>query len=65
LISRSLFIAMNLYGLRYWKPSTWSKPDLLLLVPGLVAGIGAGYLLFKALGKVCKTLAPKPDHPGQ
>lgn len=40
---------MNLYGLRYWKPSTWSKPDLLLLVPGLVAGIGAGYLLFKAL----------------
>lgn len=42
-----LFIAMDLYGLRYWKPSTWSKPDLLLLVPGLVAGIGTGYLLFQ------------------
>lgn len=35
-----LFIAMDLYGLRNWKPSTWSKPDLLMLVPGLVAGIG-------------------------
>ncbi|MGE8446467.1 MAG: sulfite exporter TauE/SafE family protein [Comamonas sp.] len=44
-----LFIAMDLYGLRYWKPSTWSKPDLLLLVPGLVAGIGTGYLLFQML----------------
>jgi uncharacterized membrane protein YfcA len=21
-----LFIAMDLYALRYWKPSTWSKP---------------------------------------
>lgn len=44
-----LFIAMDLFGLRYWKPSTWSKPDLLLLVPGLVFGIGTGYLLFQAL----------------
>ena len=23
-----LFIAMDLFALRYWKPSTWSKPDL-------------------------------------
>lgn len=44
-----LFIAMDLFALRYWKPSTWSKPDLLLLVPGLVIGIGLGYLLFRAL----------------
>jgi len=29
-----LFIAMDLFALRYWKPSTWSKPDLLLLLPG-------------------------------
>jgi uncharacterized membrane protein YfcA len=30
-----LFIAMDLFALRYWKPSTWSKPDLvLLLYPG-------------------------------
>src|SRR6202165_3202501 len=44
-----LFIAMDLYALRYWKPSTWSKPDLALLLPGLVIGIGFGYLLFRVL----------------
>lgn len=44
-----LFIAMDLYALRYWKPSTWSRPDLKLLVPGLVTGIGFGYLIFRFL----------------
>jgi uncharacterized membrane protein YfcA len=44
-----LFIAMDLFSLRYWKPSTWSRPDLLLLVPGLVVGIGVGYVLFRVL----------------
>src|ERR1700722_16107003 len=44
-----LFIAMDLFALRYWKPSTWSKPDLVLLLPGLVVGIGLGYLLFRFL----------------
>lgn len=41
-----LFIIMDLFALRYWKPSTWSKSDLVLLLPGLVTGIGFGYLLF-------------------
>ena len=40
---------MDLFALRYWKPSTWSKPDLVLLLPGLVAGIGIGYLMFRFL----------------
>src|ERR1700759_1200945 len=44
-----LFIAMDLYALRYWKPSTWSKPDLLLLLPGLVTGIAFGYVLFRVM----------------
>jgi len=44
-----LFIAMDLFALRYWKPSTWSKPDLVRLLPGLVIGIGFGYLLFRFL----------------
>ena len=44
-----LFIAMDLVALRYWKPSTWSKPDLVQLVPGLLVGIGLGYLLFRVL----------------
>src|SRR5215467_8765382 len=44
-----LFIAMDLFALRYWKPSTWSKPDLMLLLPGLVIGIAFGYFLFRFL----------------
>src|SRR6202000_2385355 len=42
-----LFVAMDVFALRYWKPSTWSRPDLVLLLPGLVTGIGVGYLLFR------------------
>jgi len=44
-----LFIAMDLFSLRYWKPSTWSRPDLQFLAPGLVVGIGIGYMLFRVL----------------
>lgn len=44
-----LLIAMDVFALRYWKPSTWSKPDLALLLPGLLVGIGLGYLLFRVL----------------
>jgi uncharacterized membrane protein YfcA len=44
-----LFIPMDLFALRYWKPSTWSKPDLVLLLPGLVIGVGFGALLFRFL----------------
>ena len=44
-----LFIATDLFALRYWKPSTWSRPDLKLLLPGLLVGIGLGYVLFRVL----------------
>jgi hypothetical protein len=33
-----LFVAMDLYALRYWRPHTWSRPDLHFLVPGLLLG---------------------------
>ena len=46
-----LFIAMDLFALRYWKPSTWSKADLVRLLPGLVIGIAFGYLLFRFLDR--------------
>jgi len=44
-----LFVAMDVYALRYWKPSTWSKPDLVRLVPSLLVGIGLGYLALRKL----------------
>jgi uncharacterized protein len=44
-----LFVAMDVAAIRYWKPSTWSKPDLAVLVPSLVAGIGLGYLALSVL----------------
>ncbi len=44
-----LFIAMDLVALRYWKPSTWSAPDLKALLPGMVAGLGLGWLLLGVL----------------
>jgi len=42
-----LFLAMDLCALVYWKPSTWSKPDLAVLLPGLAVGIGLGFLVLR------------------
>jgi uncharacterized protein len=44
-----LFIAMDLFGLRYWKLSTGSRTELKWLLPGLCIGIAFGYLLFRTL----------------
>jgi hypothetical protein len=54
-----LFIAMDAMALRYWKPRHASRADLLLLVPAMLVGIGAGFLLLKALdrGLVAITIA--------
>jgi uncharacterized protein len=46
-----LFVAMDLFALRYWKPSTWSRPDLVVLIPALVVGIGLGYLVLRHLDR--------------
>jgi uncharacterized membrane protein YfcA len=46
-----LFVAMDLYALRFWRPHTWSRPDLALLLPGLVVGVGAGYFLLEYLDR--------------
>ena len=44
-----LFVVMDLFALRYWKSTTWSKPDLRVLLPGLVIGIGMGTVLLSVL----------------
>jgi uncharacterized protein len=37
---------MDLFALRAFPPSTWSRPDLRWLAPGLVAGLALGWLFF-------------------
>jgi uncharacterized membrane protein YfcA len=40
-----LFVVMDVVALWYWRPGTWSKIDLMLLLPGLAVGTGIGFLL--------------------
>jgi uncharacterized membrane protein YfcA len=46
-----LFIAMDLFALLFWRPSTWSKTDLKPLLPALIVGIVAGYFLLRVLDR--------------
>jgi uncharacterized membrane protein YfcA len=46
-----LFIAMDVVAIRYWRPATWSKPDLVVLIPTLLAGIAAGFWLLNELDR--------------
>jgi uncharacterized membrane protein YfcA len=46
-----MLLAMDAFALRYWKPSTWSRPDLVVLLPGLIAGIALGFVLIRALDR--------------
>ena len=39
-----LFCVGDVVALRYWRPSTWSRPDLQILVPAQLAGMGLGFL---------------------
>lgn len=44
-----LVSAMDMFTLRTFGPSSWSKPDLRVLLPGLLIGIALGWLLFEAV----------------
>jgi len=44
-----LFIVMDVFAFRYWKPSTWSRRDLAWLVPPMVLGIGVGWWLISRM----------------
>ena len=46
-----LFCVADIVAVRYWRPSTWSKPDLALMLPAQVVGIGAGFLLMQATNR--------------
>lgn len=40
-----LFVLMDIGALYYWRPKTWSRIDLMLLLPGLACGTAIGYML--------------------
>src|ERR1044072_9569463 len=42
-----LFVVMDVTALRYWRPNTWSRADLVMLLPALVIGIGLGYFALR------------------
>ena len=44
-----LVSVMDMFTLRAFGPSSWSKPDLGVLLPGLVVGLGLGWLLFETV----------------
>jgi uncharacterized protein len=44
-----MFCLMDVVALRYWRPSTWSKPDVAILVPGLLIGVGVGFLVMRLI----------------
>ncbi|WP_262028339.1 sulfite exporter TauE/SafE family protein [Microvirga sp. Mcv34] len=42
-----LFVLMDLAALYYWRPKTWSRIDLFLLLPSLACGTALGFMLLK------------------
>lgn len=47
MIVAPLVSAMDMFTLRAFGPSSWSKPDLKVLLPGLLLGLGLGWLMFE------------------
>jgi uncharacterized protein len=47
IIIAPLVSLMDMFTLRSFGPSSWSKPDLKVLLPGLILGLGCGYLVFE------------------
>ncbi len=44
-----LVSVMDMFTLRIFGPSSWSKPDLKVLIPGLILGLGLGWLMFEVI----------------
>jgi uncharacterized membrane protein YfcA len=51
IIVAPLVAFMDLFALRAFPPSTWSKPDLAWLSLGLLAGLAIGWLFFASVDK--------------
>src|SRR5438477_3689408 len=52
-----LFCLQDAFALRYWRPSTWSRPDVRILVPAVLVGMLLGYLAMRRADHNVITLA--------
>jgi len=59
-----LFVVMDMVALRAWKPSTWSKPDLKILAPAALLGIGLGAVLLSQLDSRAVSIVMALTTPG-
>ena len=46
-----LFVVMDAVALYYWRPKTWSRIDLVWLVPALGLGTAIGFMLMKVVDR--------------
>ncbi len=46
-----LFVLMDALSLYIWRPSTWSRSDLVWLAPALLAGVCAGYVFIEVVSE--------------
>ncbi|MGL5362385.1 MAG: sulfite exporter TauE/SafE family protein [Bosea sp. (in: a-proteobacteria)] len=51
-----LVAVMDLFAIQGFGRASWSKPDLLWLLPGLIVGIGIGYVVFTRIDPRIVTL---------
>ncbi|MGL4975508.1 MAG: sulfite exporter TauE/SafE family protein [Bosea sp. (in: a-proteobacteria)] len=51
-----LVFLMDLFAIQGFGRASWSKPDLLWLLPGLIVGIGIGYVVFTRIDPRIVTL---------
>jgi uncharacterized membrane protein YfcA len=49
IIVAPLVSLMDMFTLRTFGPSSWSKPDLKVLLPGLIIGLALGWLVFETV----------------
>jgi len=49
IIVAPLISMMDMFTLRTFGPSSWSRPDLRVLLPGLLLGLGVGWLAFASV----------------
>lgn len=48
IMTAPLLVVMDLFTMRHLGPATWSMPDVKWLLPGLIGGIGLGWLFYES-----------------